>query len=105
MKESVRMTKLIVAERQSGRTADLIKASAADESNGLCTYIVCHSQEEAFRIKELAKQMELQIGFPLTYDEFLHMRYSGQNIDKFYIDNMRRLLAHICSIEIDTVVW
>jgi hypothetical protein len=99
------MTKLIVGDRQSGRTTDLIKAAADDEAHGLVCYIVCHSQEEAYRISQLAQQMELNIGFPLTYDEFLPRQYAGSNIDKFYIDNLRMFLAYMCPIPIEMVVW
>ena len=97
--------KLIISERRTGRTTDLIKRSAEDESRGLCTYIVCHSQAEAYRIRAKAEEMELTIGFPLTYDEFLQCQYHDTNIDKFYIDNFRMLFKHICPVEIDTIVW
>jgi hypothetical protein len=99
------MTKLIVGDRQSGRTTDLIKAAAKDEEHGIVCYIVCHSREEAYRISQEAQKMELSIGFPLSYDEFLYRSYSGSNIDKFYIDNLNMFLTHICPIPIDTVVW
>lgn len=101
------LPKLIIGERQSGRTTDLIRAAADDEAHGIVCYIICHSQEEAYRISKQAQEMELSIGFPITYDEFIHRSYAGQNIDKFYIDNLRMFLAHICKpdVEIDTVVW
>lgn len=99
------MTKLIIGDRQSGRTTDLIKAAAEDEAQGIVCYIMCHSQEEAYRISKLAQEMELRIGFPITYDEFLHRSYSGTNIKKLYIDNLRMFLSHISNIPIDTVVW
>jgi hypothetical protein len=97
--------KLIIGERQSGRTTELIKATAADEAHGHVSYIVCHSQEEAYRISQVAEKMELSIGFPLTYREFLDRQYSGKNIDKFYIDNLSMLLAYICPVSIEMVVW
>jgi hypothetical protein len=97
--------KLIVGDRQSGRTTDLIRAAAADDYNGVVCYIVCHSHEEAYRISKLAESMKLSIGFPLTYDEFLHRSYAGSNIDKLYIDNLSMLLSHISTVTIDTVVW
>jgi hypothetical protein len=99
------VTRLIIGDRQSGRTTDLIKAAANDEAHGIVCYIVCHSQEEAYRISQEAQKMELSIGFPLTYDEFIHRSYSGTNIDKFYIDNLRMFLTHISNVPIDTVVW
>jgi hypothetical protein len=99
------MTKLIIGDRQSGRTTDLIKAAAEDETQGIVCYIVCHSREEAYRISQLAQDMDLMYRFPITYDEFLHGEYSGINIKKFYIDNLRMFLAHITNVPIDTVVW
>jgi hypothetical protein len=97
--------KLVVGDRQSGRTTELIKAAAEDEAHGLVSYIVCHSQEEAYRISQLAQQMKLSIGFPLTYDEFIHRSYYGTNIDKLYIDNLRMFLDHISIVPIEMVVW
>ena len=100
--------KLIIGERQSGRTTELIKAVAEAEKHGVVCYIVCHNHEECYRIAQQAKEMDVgMIGFPLTYDEFLHRSYAGQNVDKIYIDNLRMFLAHICKpdVEIDTVVW
>jgi hypothetical protein len=99
------LPKLIVGDRHSGRTIELIKAAAKAESNGYTCYIVCHSREEARRIAERAETMGLRIGFPLTYDEFIHRSYAGNNVDRFYIDNLRMLLTHICPVNIDTVVW
>jgi hypothetical protein len=99
------MTKLIIGDRQSGRTTDLIKAAAEEEAHGVVCYIVCHSQEEAYRISQEAQKMELSIGFPLTYDEFIHRSYHGTNIDKFYIDNLRMFFSHISNVPIEMVVW
>lgn len=97
--------KLVVGGRQTGRTTELIKAAAESESDGEVCYIVCHSQDEAYRISQLAQEMGLSIGFPLTYDEFLYRSYVGQNVDKIYIDNLQFMLRHICKVKIDTVVW
>lgn len=100
------MPKLVIGEPGTGKTSDLIRAVAENEAHGVICYIICHSHEEAYRISQFAREeMKLDISFPLTYDEFLHRSYSGQNIDKFYIDNLRMFLAHICPVEIDTVVW
>jgi hypothetical protein len=99
------MTKLIIGDRQSGRTTDLIKAASRDETYGIVSYIVCHSHEEAYRISQVAQKMKLEYRFPLTYDEFLNRSYDGKHIDKFYIDNLRMFLSHICSLPIETVVW
>lgn len=100
------MTKLIIGDRHSGRTTDLIKSVAEFEERGVVCYIVCHSQEEASRIFRVAEKMKLSISFPLTYDEFLYRSYSGHNIDNFFIDNLRMFLAHISpQVPIEAVVW
>lgn len=99
------MPKLVISEPGSGRTTELIRAAAENETHGVVCYIVCHSQQEAYRISKLAEEMELNIGFPITYDEFLRGSYSNRNIDKLYIDNLRMFLTYISNVPIDTVVW
>lgn len=97
--------KLIVGDRQSGRTTDLIKAVADDMAHGLTSYIVCHTSQDAYRIAQEAQKMELDISFSITYEEFIHRQYSGKNIDKLYIDNLRMFLKHISIVPIEAVVW
>ena len=97
--------KLIIGNRQSGRTTELIKAAAEAEAKGEVCYIVCHSHDEAYRISKVAIDLNLPIGFPLTYEEFLHRSYVGKNIDKFYIDNLAGMLGYISTVKIETVVW
>lgn len=96
--------KLLYKHRQTGRTTELIQRCAKAEKNGEVSYIVCHTQNEAYRIAERAKQMNLIIGFPITFDEFLNHSYAGQNIDNFFIDNADMLLQRMAyGIKIHTI--
>jgi hypothetical protein len=95
--------KIIAGKRRTGRTTELIKLAAKSEANKEVCYIVCCSQPEAYRIAQKAKELELNIGFPITYDEFLREEYYGVNIHHFYIDNAEDLLAYISKVPIEAI--
>ena len=69
------MMEIIVSERQTGKTMQLIKKSA--ESRG---YIVVANSQRAVMVFEMARSMNLKIPFPLTFDEFLGQVYFGRGI-------------------------
>lgn len=56
--------KIIKRGRREGKTTEIIKVAAKNFS-----YIVCLSQEEASRVAQEARNMGLDIPFPLTFDE------------------------------------
>jgi hypothetical protein len=101
--------KVILKPRKTGRTKELIRLCAEAEANGEVSYIVCSGQEEAYRIFEVAKELKLTIGFPITFHEFLTAQYFGRNIKNFYIDNADQLLQYITKVEIQAItmerVW
>jgi hypothetical protein len=78
---------IIQKPRNDGKTTELIKKSAENFS-----YIVCHDHQEAHRISEQARLMELNIPFPITFNEFLQGQFSGRGINSFLIDNADWLL-------------
>lgn len=82
--------KVIHKERRTGKTAELIELASREGG-----YIVCHSQDEAYRISKVAEENGKQILFPLVYEEFLSGSFCGKNIKAFYIDNVDFLLARI----------
>jgi hypothetical protein len=92
---------VIIGGRQTGKTTRLIKECAEAEARGEVSYIVCHSGQEARRIAQIAKEKGLQIGFPLTYDEFLKGQYSS--ISQLYIDNVDMLIRYISRIRVEAV--
>ena len=96
--------KVIVGKRRTGRTDELIRLCAEAEACGEVSYIVVANYPEARRISERAKEFGLQIGFPLTRDEFLHSRYAGTNIRNLYLDNADSLLQSLTPVRIQAVV-
>ena len=93
-------TELIMGGRQSGRTTKLIEMAAESEARGEVCYIVCHSHTEAYRISQIARRRGLNIGFPLTYDEFLQRKYHAHNIHHLYIDNAEMLIQYMSTLPI-----
>lgn len=86
--------KVIGGTRRSGRTTRLIELCAESEASGNPSYIICHSETEAHRIFRLAKEINLNISFPLTYEEFANFHGFPANY-KFYIDNVEYLLKRL----------
>jgi hypothetical protein len=77
---------------------------AEAEARGEVSYIVCHSQEEAYRIHQKAQELGLFIGFPLTYAEFLNFEYAASTIKNFFIDNADKLLQYQTPVHIEAIV-
>jgi hypothetical protein len=90
----------IIMQRGYGKTSQLIKKSAKSGD-----YIVCHSLDEANRIKWESEQMGLDIHLPITYAEFIEKRYSGKNISGFLIDNVEFFLKSLSSVPINAVTF
>lgn len=95
--------KVLAGGRQIGKTTELVRMAGESEANGEVCYIVVHNHAEACRIASMAKRMELSIGFPLTYNEFLGHRYAGGNIHHFYIDNADLLLRSLTHVPIAAI--
>jgi len=95
--------KKILRSRQSGRTDELIQICAEAEARGEVSYIVCMDQQEARRIFQRSLDMELNIGFPVTFDEFLNNQYAARNIRHFYIDNADYLLRSLTTVDIQVI--
>lgn len=94
---------IIASGRQTAKTTKLIEMAAEAEARGEVCYIVCHSLREASRIAQIAKEKELSISFPISYDEFLHGRYSTRNIHHLYIDNAEQLLQRLSLVPIEAM--
>lgn len=95
--------KVILRERHSGRTQDLILMCSQAELRGEVSYIVCSGLEEARRIFEEAKALESPIAMPITYYEFRAQQYAGRNIQNFFIDNADHFLQSLTTVRIQAV--
>lgn len=84
------MMDIIVGAPRSGKTDQLIKMAANDYS-----YIICHNRDEAQRIANKAREVGLAIPSPITYDEFISVRYNAAGVRGFLIDNAECLLQRM----------
>ena len=78
--------RVIVRGRQQGKTVDIIRAAA--DYNG---YIVCCSFAECSRVFYVAKELGVDIHFPISFSEFVDGRF-GPFVKEFHIDNVDMLL-------------
>lgn len=90
--------KIIIRPRGMGKTTELIR-----QSNKEWKYIVCHSHQEAVRIQEQARRINIEIPLPITYQEFLEKQYYGKGIKGFLVDNVGMLLQSLSPVKIDTI--
>ena len=79
----------ILKPRGDGKTTDLIHMSHETGA-----YIVCRSQETCSMISAMAREQNLDIPFPITYQEFLDGKY-GMWISGFLIDDVDELLQRL----------
>lgn len=81
------VTELIVRGRQGGKTTELIRRSA--ESGG---YIVCTDQQRAGQIARQAKDLGLDIPFPLTAAEWLKRAWYPPGVRGMLFDDLDRII-------------
>lgn len=90
-----------VAAKQTGRTTKAVETAAAKNA-----YVVCRDRSAVMRCVEIAKEKDLDIPFPLTFDEFLGGRFNPSGINGFVIDDldeMTRRLAQGVPVEMVTL--
>ena len=91
--------KIIIADRQSGKTTLAIK-----RAHEIDAYIVCSTHKEAIRILKESKKMNIYIRFPITYNEFIHGNFFGKGCKAFIIDNVDMLLSMMArDVKIDMI--
>lgn len=90
--------KVICRPRQMGKTYDLIKRCASEGG-----YIVCCAHKEVDKVYNMAKCMNLNIPFPITYTEFILGHYPPAGVKKFHIDNLDLCLQMYSKVPISTI--
>src|SRR4051812_26434358 len=83
---------VIASGRKTNRTTRLIYLCHEAEARGEVSYMVVMNAKRAFEVAQKAKELDLQIGFPLTFNEFLDRRWYAPHIKNFFIDDVDRLL-------------
>lgn len=96
--------RVIAGGRKSSRTTRLIEMSAQAALDGKVSYIVCASHEQARSIFQKAKEMSLDIPFPISYLDFMNRSYGKHHTDSFLIDNADHLLQGLTTVDIEAIV-
>ena len=89
---------VIYRSRGQGKTTDLIKMSA---EKGY--YLVCSTMSRVKWTANHARELGLDIPFPLTFDEFIQREYYGKGIKGFVIDDADQLLQYMSSVPVFAV--
>ena len=90
--------KVIAKGRQQGKTTEAIKLAARHHC-----YIICLDRQQVQYVARLARELNLNIPFPLTWQEFVDKRYYGQNINGFVIDNINQCLQSMTNVKIEAI--
>lgn len=80
---------IIIGKRQYGKTTHIIRRSAAE-----WVYILTSDHKRASEIFNMAKNMNLDIPYPVTLDEYLNFGFKGSSIrrDGILIDDADQIL-------------
>lgn len=96
-----RMKKLIIANRLSGKTRELIERCNEDRYS----IIVCPTRDMCRNTFNMAQDLKMPIPMPITFAEFAAGKFFGRNIDKFYFDELQMSIGIMArGIPIDTIV-
>lgn len=89
--------KLIVGNRASGKTTKAIETSAREWK-----YIIVRDFSETRSIVQKAKEMKLDIPYPITIDELLsyNLKQTSMKVDGIIIDNALDVLQKIINVPI-----
>ncbi|MCT3673590.1 hypothetical protein HZQ94_10370 [Elizabethkingia anophelis] len=89
---------IILSDRNTGKTNQLIKLSAVTGN-----YIVCSTKHQAGNLHMIAKNIGYNIPLPITYDEFIRREYYSQGIRGFLIDDAELFLQSLSHVPINVI--
>lgn len=75
--------KLIKLARGKGKTKRLI-----NKAHNNSIYIVCPNRQRAYYIFQMSQKMGKNILFPISLDEIIMYRMTGNNVKKYLIDDI-----------------
>lgn len=82
--------KVYYKEKGKGKTTELIKTAVKD-----FLYMVVKDNERAHQVFRQAKEMGLDIPFPITFREFVNGRFYGSGVRGFAIDDVDMLVEYL----------
>ena len=88
----------IILDRGEGKTSELIRRSVLTGDT-----IVCHSLLECNRILMEVEALGVSIPRPITYDDFINLRYRGDECRGFLIDNAELLIQHMTRLPVSAI--
>lgn len=93
--------KKIIGPRRSGKTTELIKEAAETRK-----YILVTSRSQAERMFHQAREMELDINFPVTVEEFKKTHFVGTTIQRngLLVDDALIVLQDLLHIQVHAAV-
>lgn len=93
--------KIILGERQTGKSTYLIKKCSEDNGSSV---IVCPNKPFCDSIMDIAKKRKFNIPMPITFRDFISGEYNP-DITKFYFDELQISIQNLAfGREINTVV-
>ena len=94
------VTEIIIRSRQGGKTTELIRR--APETGG---YIVCTDQRRARQIAQQARDMGLNIPFPLTAREWQERNYHPPGVRGLLFDDLDRIIQSMTAVPMLAATW
>lgn len=85
------MDKLIIADRQTGKTRKLIEQCHKDRYS----IIVCPTMAMCSSVFKEAQDLGMLIPYPITFYDFVKGNWRGRFIDKFYFDELQMSLEKV----------
>jgi len=82
--------KIVNLDRGEGKTT-----KAIEQAHKTGAYIICKNRNEAHYIMAMAKEKDLNIRFPITFEEFLHSGMRGSHVRNIIIEDAERLFLSL----------
>lgn len=88
---------IIIGGKRSGKTTEIIKLSAKTGR-----YILVSNHNEAANLVKLARELGLNVPYPITVQEVVSDKLKGSSIrrDGLYVDNALDILEKIIAVPI-----
>jgi hypothetical protein len=91
---------IIIRGRQGGKTSELIRRSAETGC-----YIVCTDRRRAWQIAEQARDIGLNIPFPLTAAEWQKHAYHPPGVRGLLFDDLDRIIQGMTAVPVLAATW
>lgn len=85
---------IICGGRRSGKTTELIKHASKHN-----LYILCANKIRVKNVVEIAKELKLEIPFPITLSE---LPLKGRSIKEICVDDIDEILYQLLSIDVES---